>query len=225
MLNPEMAEDDDNVTNVTCEDISQIPALQKLMTESTGFSTGFIRIHPYNQIFPTHLKNYITEIRDFEVFEDDIWVSSFPKSGTTWTQEMVWCIKNNVDVERARASKLENRVPFLEHSAIAASVPDKESFSDVRKMQRPRIIKTHFSFDMLPKEVVRKGARVVYVTRNPRDVCVSLFNHFRIFRGYTGTFEDIAQLFLQDICGMYTPFPNHVLGYWDKRDLPKFFSS
>ena len=56
--------------------------------------------------------------RSFDVREDDIWISSFPKCGTTWTQEMVWNIVNNVDLEQARSVTLDKRIPFLELTGL-----------------------------------------------------------------------------------------------------------
>ena len=35
--------------------------------------------------------------------------------GTTWTQEMVWCIMNNLDYKLAKENILEKRVPFFEY--------------------------------------------------------------------------------------------------------------
>ena len=35
--------------------------------------------------------------------------------GTTWTQEMVWCIMNNLDFKAASETNLEMRVPFFEY--------------------------------------------------------------------------------------------------------------
>ena len=53
-------------------------------------------------------------IKDFECRDDDIWVGSFPKCGTTWMQETVWCILNDCDFEAASKTNLEERVPFFE---------------------------------------------------------------------------------------------------------------
>jgi hypothetical protein len=35
-------------------------------------------------------------------------------TGTTWTQEMVWLIANDLDFEKAREVPLNDRVPFFE---------------------------------------------------------------------------------------------------------------
>lgn len=53
-------------------------------------------------------------IREMEVYDDDIWVISFPKCGTTWTQEMVWLLNNNLNFTEAKKVNLLQRFPFLE---------------------------------------------------------------------------------------------------------------
>ena len=35
-------------------------------------------------------------------------------SGTTWTQEMVWCIMNDLDFDVAKEKSLDERIPFFE---------------------------------------------------------------------------------------------------------------
>lgn len=53
-------------------------------------------------------------IKKFEVYEDDVWVVSFPKCGTTWTQEMVWLINNDLNYATAKSQTLKSRFPYLE---------------------------------------------------------------------------------------------------------------
>lgn len=53
-------------------------------------------------------------IKKMEIYEDDVWVVTFPKCGTTWTQEMVWLVNNNLDYEEALNVNLNDRYPFLE---------------------------------------------------------------------------------------------------------------
>ena len=53
------------------------------------------------------------------------------------------------------------------------------------------------------------------MTRNPKDVCVSFYNHWQIFEGFDGSFEVFVSAFLNDVCGYNTPFIQHVLEFWN----------
>lgn len=59
-------------------------------------------------------KKWAEKIKNFEVYDDDVWIVTYPKSGTTWSQEMIYLLKNNLDYEKASKSKLAERFPFLE---------------------------------------------------------------------------------------------------------------
>lgn len=53
-------------------------------------------------------------IKNFEVFEDDIWLVTYPRSGTTWCQQQIYLLKNELDYEKALNTKMQDRFPFLE---------------------------------------------------------------------------------------------------------------
>jgi len=173
-------------------------------------------------------------VNKLEVREDDVWIASFPKCGTTWTQEMVWNIMHDVDLETAKATSLEKRVPFLELSGLLedqflAGTDHRhlnqvqvdgfsaESMKMVEEQESPRIIKTHLALEMLPCQVLEKRPKVIYVTRNPRDAVVSYFNHWRVMAGYTGTLSNLVDAFIAGVAGYYSPFLQHVLSYWKHR--------
>lgn len=40
-------------------------------------------------LLPEKIIGLLKKIKSMKVFEDDIWIVTNPKSGTTWTQEMV----------------------------------------------------------------------------------------------------------------------------------------
>ena len=58
-------------------------------------------------MFPTGFLGCERYIKELSVRPDDVWISSFPKCGTTWTQEMVWNILNNVDLDTAKSVRLD----------------------------------------------------------------------------------------------------------------------
>ena len=57
---------------------------------------------------------YLKRIKEMEIYEDDIWIVTFPKCGTTWTQEMLWMLNNNLDYEGSKNKLLWERFPFIE---------------------------------------------------------------------------------------------------------------
>ena len=86
-----------------------------------------------------------------EVRDDDIWISSLPKCGTTWTQEMVWNIWNNLNLDFAKKVSLDKRIPFLEMTALW----DRKlfaKFSEEEKKSNPSIYDSVNFVKNLPKE-------------------------------------------------------------------------
>lgn len=65
-------------------------------------------------ILPKAFDKYIERIRELKVYDDDIWVITYPKCGTTWTQEAVWQICNDVDIDGRGKESIRQRFPFLE---------------------------------------------------------------------------------------------------------------
>jgi hypothetical protein len=97
--------------------------------------------------------------RDFQVFPDDIFILSFPKSGNTWTR---FLIANFVYPDTpADFSNINRLTPN----------PDGTTKRELARMPRPRIIKSHQYFHP-------EYQRVIYIVRDPRDVAVSQF-HFQ----------------------------------------------
>ena len=195
------AENEDLSEGVWIEEIENA-ALTEFEKHQNAFQRGFVNLMPYKTIFPKSFLSYEKAIHDFEVRDDDVYVTSFPKCGTTWTQEMVWNICNNFDFDKAKSVPLVKRMPFIEISGLlkdnlvaGMSADDKtatpeaaDSVQNATNMPRsePRLLKTHLSYDMLPTQVREKKPKIVYVTRNPRDAVVSFYNHWKALCGFTG---------------------------------------
>jgi hypothetical protein len=97
-------------------------------------------------------------LRRHEVWPDDIFLVSFPKSGNTWTRFLL-----------ANLMHPDKSVGFANIECI---VPDIAAFprADFRRLKRPRVIKSHDCFDP-------RYRRVIYIVRDPRDVAVSLYHY------------------------------------------------
>uniref|UniRef100_A0A1B0CHY3 Sulfotransferase domain-containing protein n=2 Tax=Lutzomyia longipalpis TaxID=7200 RepID=A0A1B0CHY3_LUTLO len=155
-------------------------------------------------------------IRDLDARPGDIWVVSFAKCGTTWTQEMVWLLDNNLDFEAAKTTPLTNRFHFLELNKLPNGEPG-EPIKKLRDMTTKRYIKSHLPAHLLSRSLWYAKSKVIYVARNPKDAAVSFFHHQKNLDGFTGSLDDYLDIFINDYV-MFGPFHDHVLDFWRMRD-------
>ena len=102
---------------------------------------------------------------------DDIIVGSYPKSGTTWLQQIAAMIVSEGDPDFS-VSEIS---PWLEYRW-----PSEEMRLDALNMQvHRRIIKTHLPLDALPYSIMPK---YLYIARDGRDVALSLHHHHKNLR-------------------------------------------
>eukprot|EP01025_Chloroclados_australasicus_P027591 TRINITY_DN2734_c0_g1_i1.p1 TRINITY_DN2734_c0_g1~~TRINITY_DN2734_c0_g1_i1.p1 ORF type:complete len:290 (-),score=26.82 TRINITY_DN2734_c0_g1_i1:749-1618(-) len=122
----------------------------------------------------------------YQAQAEDIFVCTYPKCGTTWMTYIVYLIMHNGD-PLPEGEELYKHVPFLE----------KHGKEAVEKLAFPRVIKTHFPYDRVPKS---QKAKYIYVARNPKDCVVSFFHHTQGFASYfyeNGNFDDYFEIFME----------------------------
>ncbi|KAF0311073.1 Sulfotransferase 1C3 [Amphibalanus amphitrite] len=145
----------------------------------------------------------------------DVIVASFPKSGTTWLQEIVWrVVHRETGAQSGGGRTLEYRFPLLDLPASA-----RMAMTPLHEMESPRLIKTHLMYHLLPESVHTSGAKVLYVSRDPRDVCVSYYHFQRMvdYERYRGTFAEFRDKFVRGEV-MNGPYREHVRGYREQAD-------
>ncbi|CAL8072372.1 unnamed protein product [Orchesella dallaii] len=64
---------------------------------------------------PKYYSEHSDCIENFQVRDDDLWLVSFVKAGTTWTKEMTWLIGTDLDYERAKENAYV-RFPYFEYA-------------------------------------------------------------------------------------------------------------
>ncbi|KAF4076018.1 hypothetical protein AMELA_G00225540 [Ameiurus melas] len=146
----------------------------------------------------------------FQVQDDDIFVITYPKSGTTWMQEILPLVLSGGDLTPVLTLQNNVRVPWLEAKLTAQVVP---------KLSAPRAFVSHMRYDLMPSTFFSSKAKVIYVARNPKDVVVSFFYFHQMasFLHDPGTFEEFTDGFLAGnvIFGKWT---DHVKS-WKNTDL------
>lgn len=79
-----------------------------------GEKDGFVQVGPKKFLFPGTFKKHADHFYNFKARADDIWIATYPRSGTTWTQELTWMIANDLDYDGAQRDFLTKRSPFFE---------------------------------------------------------------------------------------------------------------
>jgi len=162
----------------------------------------------------------VNNCKNLPLQEDDIFIACFPKSGTTWTQNIVYALVSNGDES---FDQISNYSPFFEHKKtwgengeLAHSV--QKAFEKTKR----RIFNTHLLWEMMPKES-GKG-KYIYLVRHGEDVMTSFFHHMsnQVEGGYEGTF---SEFFDQSIDGSmaFGKWTDHIKSWWTSDNAQVLF--
>lgn len=148
---------------------------------------------------------------DYDHQPGDLFLVTYPKCGTTWMQHIVMLI-------------LRDGKPFKDPLEFFLSTPTFEMCGrdSIDLMPGPGIIKTHFPMD---KMKMNSEAKYIFVARNPKDCCVSLYHHTKnlfYYRFEDGTFEEFFELFIEGNVD-YGDYFDHLLSWYYRRNDPNIY--
>ncbi len=188
-------------------------------------------------------QNHHLDSTRWDVFvprEDDIVVTTSYKSGTTWTQQiLLYMIYGDLD----EPPNYRDVSPWIDARFTGCSRRDLAALCE--GLERRRFVKSHLPLDGIP---YWPQVKYLVVGRDPRDVFMSLFNHY-------SNYTELAMKALNETPGRVGPalepcpedpralwsdwisrgwfdwesegYPfwsnlHHVQSYWEFRHLPNF---
>ena len=73
-------------------------ASYKRLHQLFGIETKYCKVLPGNWFLTAHID--LKKIKEFQIYEGDVWVITTPKSGITWMQEITWLIMNDLNLQK-----------------------------------------------------------------------------------------------------------------------------
>ena len=132
----------------------------------------------------------------------DVVITPFGKSGTTWTQQIVHCLRTRGDMDFDDISRV---VPWIETSpALGIDLDAEQKFN-------PRAFKSHLAWGEIPQ-----GGRYIVVVRDPKDALFSLYKFMEGWFVEPGSIplDDFArEFFIND-----RDYWKHLSSWWPRRD-------
>ncbi|XP_045355313.1 amine sulfotransferase-like [Leopardus geoffroyi] len=152
---------------------------------------------------------FIENLDDFVIRESDVFIITYPKSGTSWFQQLLSLIY--FEEHRKGIGNLEtvDRVPFFEYNFRKMDFVERPS---------PRLFATHLPYYLVPRGLKNKKAKIIYIYRNPKDVMCSYF-HFskNVTLQVTSSFEEFMEQFLEGKVGSL--WFDHIKGWYEHKSL------
>ena len=144
--------------------------------------------------------NFLRGHLEFRPRADDVYVVTYPRSGTTWMQYMLHLLTTEGEIDFTHLGEVS---PWYERSLAIGSM----SAADFERYDSPRVFKSHLPWGWLPQP-----GRYVYIWRDGRDVAVSYYHFYRSHLGFRGDFDAFFERFLRgDV--QYGSWFRHVSGW------------
>jgi hypothetical protein len=139
---------------------------------------------------------------EFVARPDDIFIVTYPRSGTTWMQMILYQLTTDGTMDFPH---IYEYCPWFERSS--------RSGLGFEARPSPRLFKSHLPYKKIPKG----PCKYIYVARDGKDVAVSYYHLYQSHNGYQETFAKFFDQYLRGKVEFGSWF-EHVRGWWRHRD-------
>lgn len=144
----------------------------------------------------------LSKIERLKFREDDVILTMFPKSGSTWLSECIYLIVNQYQYEVASKESIEIRFPQIDSPShdVFDLILEQYNNSNQRRMIKssvpPNLLISRPPNTAMGAPQVKP--KVISILRNPRDVLVSFYHHCKTVKHYDVcfTFDEFYNTFL-----------------------------
>ncbi|XP_067133688.1 sulfotransferase 1C3-like [Centruroides vittatus] len=162
----------------------------------------------YKEVGGVHMFTFLSEESflsgmNYKAKPGDLFLASYPKCGTTWMHQIVKLIFAKGQVSEDPLDLIFS-FPFVE--VLGA---------EYLETAKPKGMRTHLPFFAVPYS---PDSKYIYVTRNPRDCCVSYY-HFMKLLPFPGelNFQEFLEVFLEGNLG-YGDYFDHLLEWYKHKN-------
>ena len=137
----------------------------------------------------------------------DIFISTYPKCGTTWLQQILHGLRSHGSMNFDEINRV---IPFLERALIC------DVDLDSQQVAEPRIFKSHLKWIDIPK-----GGRYIISIRDPKDVLIS---NYYFLKGWWFEPDSISlqqfseSIYCSESYGFGREYWHHLLSWWEQRN-------
>lgn len=163
---------------------------------------------------PAHFLRCLADDLDYRA--EDVWLISYPRSGTSWTYAVICAVLYGGDIGALQEAQRENRILKFLPIEVGSAASVSERINAWKALPSPRVIPTHLPFPLYPQKAIELHGKRLYVVRNPKDVAVSFYHFHRSHRllGYfKGSWDDFFECFVTGQV-IYGSWLDHTRAWW-----------
>eukprot|EP00057_Strongylocentrotus_purpuratus_P034101 XP_793921.2 PREDICTED: estrogen sulfotransferase-like [Strongylocentrotus purpuratus] len=150
--------------------------LSEAVAEDISSIDLFSKTHEYKGVtfYKTAMPEIYESLDTWETRPDDVYVITYPKSGSHWIMEIAHLIMNDLQADKINRESMSLALELVLSDKVDNVTNVTPGHEIMAKWRSPRIMLSHLLEEFAPDQI-KKRSKVIYFSRNPKDVSVSYF--------------------------------------------------